>query len=989
MMTLQELYDAHQGKVSDKWSSYLPLYDSLFEPYRSREVRLLEIGVQNGGSLELWARYFPKASALIGCDIDERCGEIRYEDPRVSIIVGDANSDEAQAQILTRTDRFDIVIDDGSHTSSDIVRSFVRYFAHLEEGGIFVAEDLHCSYWQSYEGGLYDPYSAVSFFKRLSDVVNFEHWGVELKRSDVLAGIADRYGVQFDEQLLASIGAVTFHNSVCTVRKRAPSENLLGKRLIVGQEAAVREEVMELSRETAQAPVQSGNPWSCLMKAPDEAWESSVREVSDLQSQQSALTADRDNQARRVVLLTDRIDRDSRELAELRKQVKQLEQQTTMQAQRIQQLEQVEVALRSSTSWRVTGPLRLASVATRHLARAGRDATRLVARHGVAGTARRAREIYDREGLGGLRRRVGTAGLLNPANDYVEWVKRYDTLDDERRENIRQRVAEMPARPLISVVMPTYNPNPAWLAEAIESVRNQLYDRWELCIADDASTDPEVRNVLQHYGELDARVKVCFREQNGHISAASNSALELAEGEWVALLDHDDLLPEHALFCVAEAIAANPDARLIYSDEDKIDEQGVRHNPYFKSEWNADLFLSHNMFSHLGVYHRPLLQEIGGFRLGIEGSQDYDLALRSMEKVPQSSIVHIPRVLYHWRVHAESTAGGAQAKPYAMLAGARAINEHFQRRGIKAEVTFNGYGYHAEYDLPDDPPLVSIIIPTRNGYELLRQCITSLLETTRYERFEIIVVDNGSDDEQVLSYLEAIKSDRISVIHDSRPFNYSALNNLAVRQARGDVIALLNNDIEVISPGWLGEMVSHALRPEVGAVGAKLLYPDATVQHGGVLLGVGGIAVHAHRGIPSNAHGYFSRATLINRFSAVTGACLVVRKALYEELGGLDEENLAVAYNDIDFCLRLREAGYHNVWLPSAQLYHHESATRGPDTDPAKVARLEKESHYMRQRWAAWLENDPGYNPNLTNVAEDFSLAWPPRLPPVGSMESR
>jgi glycosyltransferase involved in cell wall biosynthesis len=564
-------------------------------------------------------------------------------------------------------------------------------------------------------------------------------------------------------------------------------------------------------------------------------------------------------------------------------------------------------------------------------------------------------------------------------NNYPKWVLDYDTLTEKMRATMRRNTNSFSSKPLVSVVMPVYNPNPLWLVEVIESVRNQIYPNWELCIADDLSSDKSIRPILERYVQEDSRIKVIFREKNGHISNASNSALELSKGEWIALLDHDDLLPEHALYWVADAINKHPEIRMIYSDEDKINEKGTRFGPYFKCDWNEDLFYSHNMFSHLGVYHAQLIHKVGGFRIGLEGSQDYDLALRCIEQIDPKQIHHIPRVLYHWRLHAESTASSSEAKPYAMIAGERAITEHLARKGIKAKAELIVYGYRVRYSLPEILPLVSLIIPTRNGLKLLKQCVDSIVSKTTYSNYEILVVDNGSDDVATLDYLRKITSNsKVRVIRDDRPFNYSALNNAAIKLARGEIVGLVNNDIEVISPDWLSEMVSHALRPDVGAVGAKLLYPNDTVQHAGVLLGVTGVAAHAHKNLPRHGHGYFSRANLIQSFSAVTAACLVVRKSTYESVGGLNEVDLKIAFNDIDFCIRLRKAGFKNIWTPYAELYHHESATRGYEDSPEKRERFAKEVAYMERNNLS--KPDPAYSLNLTLDNDDFSLAWPPRV---------
>lgn len=585
-------------------------------------------------------------------------------------------------------------------------------------------------------------------------------------------------------------------------------------------------------------------------------------------------------------------------------------------------------------------------------------------------------------------RRAGWRGVqwefkrkLRPGNDYARWAREHDTITPEQREVLRGRAVALSEHgPLISVLMPCYNPDPQFLRAAIASVQAQLYTRWELCIADDASPSPQVRELLQACQVEDARIKLVLRPKNGHISEASNSALDIVTGSWIALLDHDDLLPEDALLRVAECVRDHPEARLIYSDEDKIDDAGQRSDPYFKPDWNLDLFRSQNMFSHLGVLHTALVREVGGFRKGLEGSQDWDLVLRCVERVRPEQILHIPRVLYHWRIHVDSTAKSMGAKPYAAVAGERALNEHFQRLGIDANAEYLGYGYRARFALPSPPPLVSLIIPTRNARELVRQCIESIQRRTDYPAWEVILVDNGSDDPAAIAYFEQLaQQPNIRVLRDDRPFNYSALNNQAVAVARGELVGLVNNDIEVMNAGWLGEMVSLALQPDVGAVGARLWYPDRTLQHGGVVLGPGGVAVHAHKGLPRGLNGYAGRAALIQSFSAVTAACLVVRKALYEEVGGLDEVNLKVAFNDVDFCLRLREAGYRNVWTPYAELLHHESATRGEDIAPEKRVRFEQEIAYMQAHWGALIAQDPAYNPNLTLGAEDFALAWPPR----------
>lgn len=618
--------------------------------------------------------------------------------------------------------------------------------------------------------------------------------------------------------------------------------------------------------------------------------------------------------------------------------------------------------------------LRLVALAVRHLARA---------HDGYATACMQLFNCFKKEGYSGLKQlMVNTVLSYENSNStsYTEWIEENELGKDDFAL-AQAELATMTLQPCISIVMPTYNSNLEWLTEAIESIRSQPYENWELCIADDASSRSDIRPFLADWAQRDARIKVVLREKNGHISEASNSALTIASGEWIALFDHDDLFHPFALYWVLKAINQNPDAQLIYSDEDKIDEDGVRHAPYFKPQWNYNLFLSQNCFSHLGLIKKDLAASIGGFRKGLEGSQDHDLILRAIEKINENQIIHIPKVLYHWRIHAESTAKSANSKPYAAIAGERAISEHLTRKGISAGVSFEGYGYRVRYPLPSPQPLVSLIIPTRNGLQLLRQCIDSIVSKTIYNNYEFVIVDNGSDDEEALEYLASLKTKpNFQVIRDNRPFNYSQLNNLAVQKARGEIIGLINNDIEVIAPEWLGEMVSHAIRPEVGAVGAKLLFPNDSVQHGGVILGVGGVANHAHLHEPRKHDGYFSRLRVVQQFSAVTAACLLVRKAVYDEVQGLDEENLVVAFNDVDFCIRLTKLGYKNVWTPYAELYHHESATRGKDIAPEKRARFVREVNYMLTTWGEDFKDDPAYNPNLNLEFPDFSLSKTVRL---------
>lgn len=954
-LSLHDIYRLQTGQLANKWSLRLDEYARLFDPLRASPVRLLHIGVRNGDSLAAWARYFERAVSITGCDIDPACAALTFDDPRIQVVLGDAGTQAMARVICTQDNVFDIVIDDGSNSSGGAVHRFGLYWTSLKPGGLYIVEDLNFGQEESVVDRPQDPTSSMAFFEQLVKVVSHAYQEESIAPKARLNESSIAHGMNLDGEMLAQVHSIEFVSAMCIVRKKMTASDASSHLVSPAPQGTTTLGSMAIDMVPPAVP----NPEAHIVSK-RSSWDE-PQELRQMKVQIAEAAADNRRLGTRVLDLE----------AEVRTLSKCLADSKAAHALQIKAFEQ-------STSWRVTAPMRrirTAGLTTK--ATAQQLQTVIRRRGGIWPALRRAFEIYQQSGVGGLKRFASRAVASN--QDYAEWVRRYDTLDAEARAGLRARVDAMPNKPLISIVMPTYNPNPTWLEEAIESVQSQLYPFWELCIADDASPDPICREILSRFAAHDERIKVVYRDQNGHISAASNSALDLATGQWVALMDHDDVLPEHALFWVADAINVHPDARLIYSDEDKIDASGVRASPYFKPDWNQDLFYSQNVFSHLGVFETALLREVGGFRTGFEGAQDYDLVLRCMERVQSGQILHIPKVLYHWRVHAESTANTKDAKPYAQLAGERALNEHFGRAGIHGHVTYAGNGYRAHYDLPDPPPLVSLIIPTRNAMQLVRQCIDSIEARTTYPSYEIILVDNGSDDPESLAYFETLKQrPNFRVIRDDSEFNYSKLNNLAVAAARGDVVGLINNDIEVITPDWLSEMVSIACQPGVGAVGARLWYPDRTLQHGGVVLGIGGVAGHAHKRLPADQGGYFQRAALIQSFSVVTAACLIVQKKHYVAVNGLNEAELKVAFNDVDFCLRLREAGLRNVWTPYAELFHHESATRGEDTNPEKQQRFAGEVRYMMERWGDALTRDPAYNPNLTLDHEDFSLAWPP-----------
>ncbi len=586
-----------------------------------------------------------------------------------------------------------------------------------------------------------------------------------------------------------------------------------------------------------------------------------------------------------------------------------------------------------------------------------------------------------RSGLGGLKEYLARQAT-RAADNYENWRELFLDLDDRDRTAIGEHIESFSYRPTISIVTPTWETDPALLTRTIESVRSQLYPEWELCIADDGSKKPETIETLKRFAEADPRIKITFRDVNGHISAASNSALKLATGEWIALLDHDDELTEDALYQVVAELQDHPDTDILYSDEDKTDSSNRLSDPYFKPDWSPELFLSQNVINHLGVYRHSLVKEVGGFREGFEGSQDYDLALRILDKSAPERVRHIPAVLYHWRIVEGSVALAGGEKSYAHDRARQAIAEHLERTGVAAEVVAgsDGFSHRVRPTLPDPAPHVTVIVPTRDRVDMLRMAVNGLRRGTDYPALDLIIVDNGSEEPETLDFFDELTVDeRIRVLRDDGLFNFSRLNNLAVAEAKGPLVLLLNNDIEPINEDWLSEMVGQLQRPGIGAVGAKLYYPDNTVQHVGVTVGIGGVAGHFEKRLPREANGYFSRPNLIHNATAVTAACLLTTLDLYRAVGGLDEDNLSVAFNDVDFCLKIRETGHRIVVTPYAELYHHESVSRGHEDTPEKRRRFRKETRWMRERWTDRIDIDPYFNPNLHIDHETPSLAMPPR----------
>jgi GT2 family glycosyltransferase len=553
-------------------------------------------------------------------------------------------------------------------------------------------------------------------------------------------------------------------------------------------------------------------------------------------------------------------------------------------------------------------------------------------------------------------------------SDYQRWIHEF-----ERHESrvIDLKISAFALQPTISIVMPVYNTKPKELAAAIDSVLAQSYRRWQLCICDDCSSQPAVRELLEGYAAQDPRIKIHYAAQRGGISRASNAAWNMASGDFIALLDHDDTLAPHALAFVCQAINRNPDSDFFYSDEDKIDEDGTRFDPFFKPDWSPDLFLSENYICHLLVLRRDLADKLGQFNPALDGSQDYDLALRASELA--SGIHHIPKVLYHWRAGMASTASGIDNKSYALEAARLALQQHCER--AKTGATVERGVIHGRWRVRYPLNLgtrVSIIIASGGKVDILRTNIETIFAKTSYADYEIVIIDNskGNAVERLVQKDQPRHANLRYIDWRNKPFNFSAINNAAARQCEAPLLLFLNDDTSVIEPHWLAAMAELAMRPEVGAVGAKLLYPNGAIQHAGVVMGVFDNCGHAFKGLNGAVGHYFDFSDVIRNVSAVTGACLMTRADVFRQVGGFDETQFAVAFNDVDLCLKMGAYGYRVLYTPHAVLYHHESlskTSRDLIPRPAEVAA-------MKLKWEKVIAHDPYYSPNLTRADEDYSL---------------
>ena len=563
---------------------------------------------------------------------------------------------------------------------------------------------------------------------------------------------------------------------------------------------------------------------------------------------------------------------------------------------------------------------------------------------------------------------------------YGPWYRAYipteETLETQRKQKFDYS-------PLISIAVPAYQTPVEFLRQMIESLIVQTYSNWELCIVNASPDNEEMQKVLAEYSAGDSRVRFCNLKENLGIAENTNRAFAMTKGEFVGLLDHDDLLAPNALYEIVKILQDHPQADALYTDEDKVTTELDEHfQPHLKSDFNLDLLRSNNYICHFFVVRKSIVEKAGGFRKEFDGAQDYDFIFRCTENAGE--VLHVPEILYHWRTHKASTADNPASKMYAFEAGKRAIEAHLERTGTKGEVSHTqdlGF-YRVKYPV-QGKPLVSVIIPNKDEKETLQTCLEMLEKNTGYQNFEIIIVENNSTTDEIFRYYKELSGNRkIHLLRWGKEFNYSAINNFAVAHAKGEYLLFLNNDVKSINPDWLEEMLGVCQRPEVGGVGAKLIYPDNTIQHAGCVIGMGGIAGHMFVDMPADRTGYLHKASLLQDMSAVTAACLLMKKEVFEQAGGFTEE-LAVAFNDVDLCLKVRKNGYLIVYDPYVKLYHMESKTRGAEDSKEKVRRFQTEIEYMRCHWIDILKNgDPCYNKNLSLTKWNYSLK------PIPGMET-
>jgi hypothetical protein len=975
MNELLNLYRAHAGKISDRWLAYVNQYDLLFAPWRDRPVRLLEIGIQNGGSLEIWARYFPNASVLVGCDIDPLCEYLTYDDPRIRIVVGDANSDNTERRITAHSPEWDIVIDDGSHQSRHIVDAFARFFPKVSVGGMFIAEDLHCSYWQEYGGGLADPLSSVAFFKRLADLVNFEHWGIPISRSEYLAGFTVHYGCHFDEAALAQVHSVEFFNSQCVVRKRDAANNLLGPRLIAGTIEKVSTEAKQYEGTVSRVLDQTSNPWSdvrlinladgdrfmarfmameAMLLEARAKLSRQIDQIRDLEVQLAQLT--RTLAARESTLQQLADDKVFEELENASKidayRARELDLMVTVQA-RDEQIAALLVA-QSKASARIgrlieRGAKKIfpeRSLRRRVLARMLGFAD-AVYHQGLSGALRSSRRVGG--DVARIHNFVIDDSLAQPP-EFAAWIRAHEPDDGELA---RQRLASAPynaTAPMFSVILPVYKIPSAVLETTIASVRNQTWQDWEMCVvyADVDNTDNWA--LLERLAIEEPRLKVRRLAENGGISRNSNAALGFACGEFVALLDHDDELTPWALHDMAIRIAAVPDADFLFSDKDSINASGtLRQNPLFKPSWSPEMMFSVNYLTHLCVLRRSIVQAVGGWNPETDGAQDWDLFFRVAEK--SRRIERVPGIHYHWRIIEGSTATGIGAKPYALIGQLRTLEMRVRRLGLAASVQPNQEsGYRLVWHL-DGRPEVDVIL--HGECDDVASVLRLLVDQCEGMLASVTLCWSGLREPPVLpkrlpggvpfAVVRSQGGDKTGAIAD------------AVDAGSAPAVLLLDVAVKRLARNSLRDLAGWVLKhPEIGFSSALVLLDDDTVVEAGRVVGLGGVTQPLFCGMPLRHWGPIGGPLWYRNIQAAGDTAIAFKR---DRLEMSKYRGLSWAQAIVAICADVRSTDRRGVVIPHARAF----VERMPALSGA---------------WHESMRNDPYFHPAFMSVVP---LALDPR----------
>ena len=1011
-VSLTRIHRDHTGKVSDKWNSYFELYDELLFLFRDGPVRILEIGVQNGGSLEVWSKLFPNAERIVGCEIEIAAAELTFDDDRIAVVVGDATAPETAADIGALCDGYDIVIDDGSHRSDHIIGAFSRYFPMIRDGGVFIAEDLHCSYREAFQGGIEAPFSSVNFFKRLADLVNMEHWGANLGAERALEYFSETHGVRFDAEALSRVREVRFRNSICAVFK---GSNSIGQRQVVGREARVQPNIdshldgMDFvpSNETAN-PFGPGAP---RLESAAAAYPLLTSRIEELESRLAKSATLHAEAVARAATVAETVHEVSHRLKMARRRPYQLvrarlEHDALRRLARLPLLpERMSERLARSASKRdprrndvgvKESGVRPPEVLCQHRGvlwtlafhRSGKPRgwfrSVVLSPHGtVRPFARRA--FYRKNG--NLRPDLARFSSRNP--HYFRQIVPVpefqvtasggagaDPADVARSIFERQQAELTPDRvkaamlalarkPLISVVMPVYKTPVEWLQRAVESLQEQFYSNWELCVVDDYSPTGDQRQLLREMAYSDPRIRLEVMPSNGGISAASNRALDMAKGEFIALLDHDDEITPDALLRMVEAINVSPEADFLYSDECKIDDTPTRELFHFvlKPDWSPEILLNSMITGHLTLYRTGLVREIGGFRSAYDFSQDYDLALRMSEVARQ--IVHVERILYLWRAIEGSAASGG--KDYARATNIAALADALERRGIQARASAENQANRVYVAIPEQNSRVSIVIPSDSAPNL-RRALDAIRERTVYGNYEVRVVCNS----HVAVELEREYRDwpAVRFVHYDKPYNFSDKCNAGAQAAAGDIVVFYNDDVFPIGSDWIERLIEYLWVPGVGATSPQLIYEDGTIQYAGMISGTPGMAGTAFHHVPhGQVDSFLSMNRLVRNVSILSGACCAMRRDLFLQIGGFDPENTPDGHSDLDLSFKVRSAGLRCVYTPYSLLTHVGNHSWNPEDRESKA------DIFCLKRWGRYVSGDPYFTDTMREVLyTDFTF---------------